>query len=123
MNISVVIPTYNRYDFLKRALASVYTQTHLPDEVIVIDDGSTDKTSEIQKDFPQIIYIYQKNAGVSSARNLGIKNAKYEWIAFLDSDDTWDEDKLKKQIEFHTNNPEIFMSYTAEKWIRDDKEV
>ena len=123
MNISVVIPTYNRYDFLKRALASVYAQTYLPKEVIVIDDGSTDNTSQIQKDFPQIQYFHQENAGVSSARNLGIKKSSCEWIAFLDSDDTWHENKLQEQVFFHRENPNILMSYTDEKWIRDAQEV
>ena len=123
MNISVVIPTYNRYEFLKRALESVYAQTHTPEEVIVVDDGSTDNTSQIQKDFPNIIYLYQENGGVSSARNVGIKNANFEWIAFLDSDDEWDENKLKFQVEFHKNNPKILMSYTDERWVRDSKEI
>lgn len=123
MKISVVIPSYNRYSFLKRALESVYTQSHQAFEVIVVDDGSSDKTSKIQEDFPQIKYIYQENLGVSSARNKGIENACYEWIAFLDSDDTWDEEKLEKQVLFHKNNPEILMSYTDEKWIRDGLEV
>ena len=123
MNISVIIPTYNRYKFLQRALESVYTQTYKPNEVIVIDDGSNDETSTIQKLFPYVKYIYQKNSGVSSARNLGIKNATNEWVAFLDSDDTWDEKKLQKQIEFHKNNLNIFMSYTDEKWIRDNQEI
>ena len=123
MNISVVIPTYNRYDFLKRALASVDAQTYLPKEVIVIDDGSTDNTSQIQKDFPQIQYFHQENAGVSSARNLGIKKSSCEWIAFLDSDDTWHENKLQEQVFFHRENPNILMSYTDEKWIRDAQEV
>jgi len=123
MQISVVIPTYNRYEFLKRALKSVYNQTFLPSEVIVIDDGSSDNTKQILKDFPNIKYFYQKNSGVSSARNLGIKNSTYEWIAFLDSDDEWDKDKLKFQVEFHKINTNTLMSYTDEKWIRDDKEV
>lgn len=123
MNISVVIPTYNRYAFLKRALGSVLSQTYLPQEIIIVDDGSTDNTSDIQKDFPNIIYMYQKNSGVSAARNLGIKNAKYEWIAFLDSDDTWDERKLEAQMELHQKNPNLRMSYTDEKWIRNDVEV
>ncbi|MFT5660615.1 MAG: glycosyltransferase involved in cell wall biosynthesis [Sulfurimonas sp.] len=123
MNISVVIPTYNRYEFLKRALESVFSQTYLPKEVIIVDDGSTDNTSDIQKNFPNIIYIYQKNRGVSSARNVGIKNAKFEWITFLDSDDTWDERKLEKQRVFHQDNPSVLMSYTDEKWIRNDVEV
>ncbi len=123
MNISVIIPTYNRYEFLKRALKSVYAQNFQAKEVIVIDDGSTDETPQIQKDFPSIKYIYQKNSGVSSARNLGIKNATHQWIAFLDSDDIWDEKKLELQADFHKNNPNTLMSYTDEKWIRNGKEV
>ena len=123
MNISVVIPTYNRYEFLKKALNSIYIQTYLPKEIIVIDDGSTDKTSQIKNDFPLIKYIYQKNAGVSSARNLGIRNSKYDWIAFLDSDDTWHKQKLEKQVELHQKTPSLLMSYTDEKWIRDGLEV
>ena len=123
MNISVVIPTYNRYQFLKRALTSIYAQTHMPKEVIIIDDGSTDNTSQIQNDFPHAKYIYQKNSGVSSARNLGIKNSTSQWIAFLDSDDTWHVDKLTEQVRFHKQNPHAKMSYTAEKWIRDGEEV
>jgi len=123
MNVSVVIPTYNRYEFLKRAIESLYAQTHQPSEIIIVDDGSTDKTSQIIQDFPNLVYIYQKNSGVSSARNRGIKDASYDWIAFLDSDDEWDKNKLKLQIEFHQNNPQTFMSYTDEKWIRDSKEI
>jgi len=123
MNISVIIPTYNRYEVLKRALASVFAQSHQANEIIVVDDGSDDKTSQITKYFPNITYIFQQNAGVSSARNTGIKSAKYEWIAFLDSDDEWHEDKLKEQVSLHENRNELLMSYTDEKWIRDAKEV
>ncbi len=119
MDIAVIIPTYNRYLLLKRAISSVYAQTYSPKEIIIIDDGSTDATVNIQNDFPKIIYIYQKNRGVSSARNHGIKSAKYEWIAFLDSDDEWHEDKLQKQMEFHQKNPDILISYTDELWIRN----
>lgn len=123
MQISVIIPSYNRYELLKRAVASVFAQTYLPFEVIVVDDGSDDATSHIQNDFPTIKYIYQKNSGVSMARNLGIKYAKGEWIAFLDSDDAWHQEKLQKQRSFHQNNPDILMSYTDEVWIRDAVEV
>ncbi len=123
MNISVVIPTYNRYALLKRAIASVYAQTYLPKEVIVVDDGSDDATSEIQKDFPNIIYIYQENSGVSSARNCGILAAKHEWITFLDSDDSWLEDKLQEQVDFHQKSGEILMSYSDEIWIRHHQEI
>ena len=119
MNISVVIPTFNRYEKLKSAVTSVVAQHYLADEIIVIDDGSTDNTRNIQDDFPQIKYLFQKNSGVSSARNLGIKTATSEWIAFLDSDDEWHREKLQNQVEFHKQNPEILMSYTDEHWIRD----
>jgi len=123
MKISVIIPTYNRYELLKRAIQSILNQTYSVDEIMVIDDGSTDNTKDIQKDFPEIIYIYQENQGVSCARNIGIQRAKNEWIAFLDSDDEWHQEKLQKQVAFHQNNPDILMSYTAEKWVRGGKVV
>ena len=123
MKISVVIPTFNRYELLKRAIVSVLAQSYSADEIIVVDDGSDDKTVHLQQDFPSIIYIYQENSGVSSSRNCGIKIAKNDWIAFLDSDDEWCEEKLEKQVIFHQNNSEILMSYTDEIWIRDDKEL
>ena len=123
MNISVIIPTYNRYELLKRALHSVYAQTYLPKEVLVVDDGSKDKTQDIKNDFPSIKYLYQNNSGVSSARNLGIQNASCEWLAFLDSDDEWHSKKLQEQVHFHQTNSEILMSYTDELWIRNEKKV
>ncbi|QOP46074.1 glycosyltransferase family 2 protein [Sulfurimonas paralvinellae] len=123
MDITVVIPTYNRYAFLRRALESVFSQSYLAKEVIVIDDGSSDETSKIQNDFPTIKYIYQENSGVSAARNRGINEAGNEWIAFLDSDDTWHKEKLREQANFHKQNPDILMSYTDEVWIRNGKEI
>ena len=123
MEITVVIPTYNRYTLLKRAITSLYKQTYKPKEIIVVDDGSTDDTPKIQNDFPDILYIYQTNRGVSAARNVGIQKASCEWIAFLDSDDEFHPQKLQKQVEFHKKNPDILMSYTAENWIRNGKEV
>ena len=122
-NISVIIPTYNRYTLLKRAITSLYAQTYPLQEIIVVDDGSTDNTKDIVKDFPEIIYIFQQNKGVSAARNAGIQKAKNAWIAFLDSDDTWHREKLQKQVDFHKKNPDILMSYTAEKWVRNGKSV
>jgi glycosyltransferase involved in cell wall biosynthesis len=123
MKISLIIPTYNRYEFLKRAISSALAQSSPPSEIIIVDDGSTDNTVQIRNDFPSLHYIYQKNSGVSSARNRGIKEAKHEWIAFLDSDDEWHKDKLQEQIHFHKNNKDILMSYTDELWIRDNKIV
>ncbi len=123
MNISVIIPTYNRYTLLKRAITSLYNQTYQPKEIIVVDDGATDDTFQIKNDFPEILYIYQANRGVSAARNVGIQKASCKWIAFLDSDDEFHPQKLQKQVEFHKKNPAILMSYTAENWIRNGKEV
>jgi glycosyltransferase involved in cell wall biosynthesis len=123
LDVSVVIPTYNRYRLLRRAIASLQAQSFAPKEIIVVDDGSSDETAQIQQDFPEIIYIYQTNQGVSAARNRGIQEASSEWIAFLDSDDEWHKEKLHKQVAFHKNNPDILMSYTDEVWIRDGKRV
>jgi glycosyltransferase involved in cell wall biosynthesis len=123
LKVSVVIPSYNRYRFLFRAISSVLEQTLSADEIIVVDDGSYDNTSQIQKDFPTIRYFYKNNGGVSSARNLGITHAKNEWIAFLDSDDQWHKEKLQNQVKLHKDNPNILMSYTDEEWFRDHKSI
>ncbi len=123
MNISVIIPTYNRYKVLKRAIESVLAQKYKPKELIIIDDGSIDETPTIKEIFPQIKYFYQKNAGVSSARNLGIEKSTSKWIAFLDSDDAWHPNKLQEHLTFHKQHPEMQMSYTDENWIRDGVEV
>lgn len=120
MIISVVIPSYNRRDLLKRALLSVFAQSLLPAEVIVIDDGSTDDTDlMIAKDFPSVRYYRQENAGVSSARNLGIDLAKGNWLAFLDADDEWLPDKLSQQTKALAVNPESMVCHTEEMWIRN----
>ena len=123
MRLSVIIPTYNRADFIQRAIESAFTQTHKVDEIIVIDDGSNDNTEIILATYKNIKVIKTKNQGVSHARNVGIKEAKNEWIAFLDSDDEWQKDKIKKQIDFHLQNPNILFSHSEEKWIRNDKEI
>jgi glycosyltransferase involved in cell wall biosynthesis len=121
--ISVVIPVHNRPVLVKRAIESVKEQTLKADEIIVVDDGSTDNTLDILKNFKNIKILTQKNSGVSSARNRGIKEASCKWIAFLDSDDIWHKDKLKLQLEFHEQNPQILFSHTLEEWIRDGKSV
>ena len=121
MKISIIIPTYNRAKFLLEAVNSVFNQTVKPFEIIVIDDGSNDNTKEVLENL-DVKYIYQKNRGVSSARNRGVKEAKGDWICFLDSDDIWLEDKLKEQILFHQNS-DFLISQTDEVWIRNDKRV
>lgn len=110
---SVVIPAFNCEKTIYRVMESVLYQTRLDliDEVIIINDGSTDNTEIIIKDFiqendryEQFIYIYQENQGVSAARNKGIRIAKGEWIALLDSDDIWKKGKIERQYEVITKN-------------------
>ncbi|MCP4971832.1 MAG: glycosyltransferase [Arcobacter sp.] len=122
MKITAIIPTFNREDFILRAINSIENQTIKIDEIIVVDDGSTDRTFDTVKDL-DVKYIYQKNNGVSSARNKGIKAAKNKWIAFLDSDDTWNDTKIEEQIEYHKKNPNILVSHTDELWINNEKIV
>jgi glycosyltransferase involved in cell wall biosynthesis len=101
VKISVIIPTYNREAQVVRAISSVFAQSVPVDEVIVVDDGSTDKTvSIVRKEFGKsVTLIEQQNQGVSVARNRGIEAAKFEWVAFLDSDDFWMEEKINLQLE------------------------
>lgn len=99
MRISVLIPTYNRREQVLQAIDSVLAQTAPVDEIIVVDDGSTDDTAEaIRGRYESQVKFYQQdNAGVSAARNRGIREARGEWIAFLDSDDTWLPTKIERQ--------------------------
>jgi glycosyltransferase involved in cell wall biosynthesis len=97
---SVIIPTYNRGEFVVKAVESVINQTFKDVEILVIDDGSTDNTRTILKPYAHIVrYFYQENMGVSAARNTGINRAGGEWLAFLDSDDEWRPEYLSRQIE------------------------
>ena len=107
--ISIIIPTYNQAEYLQEAIESVLNQTYKNIEIIIIDDGSTDNTLKVVNSFNdnKIIFIQQRNKGASSARNTGIKEANGEYIAFLDSDDLWLKDKLRKQIDFMRENPEV----------------
>jgi len=113
MTISVVIPVYNAEKTIIETLNSVKNQIILPDEIIVVNDGSKDNSlnliNEYIKDnqFLNIILIDKLNGGVSTARNAGIKSAIGEWIALLDSDDVWYPNKLKRQIEIIEQNPQI----------------
>ena len=122
MKISVIIPTYNRKKYIKRAIDSVIRQSYKPFEIIVIDDGSTDGTYElIKKSYSssQISLEKQINNGVSSARNKGVKLANGDWIAFLDSDDEWFENKLELQVREIKKSKTFMICHTNEIWIRN----
>ena len=121
-SISVIIPTFNRHDLIQRAVSSVLLQTVKPDEVLVIDNGSNDKTDLMLSSlFPSVKYFLETKKGVSAARNKGIKLAKSNWIAFLDSDDAWSPKKIEKQIEFANKNKNLRLIHTNETWYRNGK--
>lgn len=110
--VSVIIPTYNREKYLPEAIDSVLNQTFQDFELIIVDDGSTDNTKEILKPYlSKIRYIYQKNKGPSAARNTGIRYSTGEWIAFLDADDIWLLYKLKLQVKYLEEHPDIALVY------------
>jgi glycosyltransferase involved in cell wall biosynthesis len=100
--VSVIMPTYNRAAFLPISVRSVLEQTYTDLELIIVDDGSTDGTEKVVKsiDDPRIKYYYQKNAGVSAARNLALEHAEGEWITFLDSDDIYTRDRLLTFLDY-----------------------
>ena len=124
MNISVVIPTYNRIELLKRSIDSVINQTIKPSEIIIVDDGSNDVTEAmVKKKYDSLKIIKQKNKGVSAARNSGIKASSGEWICFLDSDDEWKNDKLEKQITAVANNSDYKFFHSNEIWIKNGKRI
>ncbi|BAQ64672.1 glycosyltransferase family A protein [Geminocystis sp. NIES-3709] len=105
--VSAIIPVYNGEKYLAEAIESVLRQSYKPFEIIVIDDGSTDKTSTIAQSYPQVRYFYQINQGHGEAKNTGIHQAKGEYLAFLDADDIWMPDKLFQQVTYLENNPKV----------------
>ncbi len=114
MRVSVIIPTYNRARFIESAIKSVLVQTYKDYEVIVIDDGSSDNTSEIVKKFKgACTYLQQANAGPSAARNYGISHSSGDVIAFLDADDAWLPGKLEGQVKRLTERSEVGLVDTA----------
>ena len=122
--ISVVIPTYNRARFILEALESVLVQTYPVDEIIVVDDGSTDNTAELVASLrSRVTYIVQSNAGPGAARNRGVRSARGEWIAFLDSDDRWDPEHIAQIIENLSKCPNAAMAYCGKRWVYEDGQV
>jgi glycosyltransferase involved in cell wall biosynthesis len=109
--ISAITCAYNSEAFLNEAIKSILRQTLQPAEIVVIDDGSTDNTAKIAQSYANIglRYVRQDNQGEGAARNRGIRETDGEWIAFLDADDIWADDKLQRQVEFAQSHPEIEM--------------
>lgn len=120
---SVVIPSYNRKNFLKKSIDSVLNQNIRDYELIVVDDGSTDSSILLVADYrgKGLTYIRTSNLGVSHARNTGIQNSRGSYIAFLDSDDCWESSKLEHVLESINNFPEINIFHTEETWFKNEK--
>ncbi len=123
--ISVIIPHFNRFHLLRKAISSVLTQDYGDFELIVVDDGSTDSgLSDLQKAFKgKVQWLILEHEGVSNARNQGARMARGEWLCFLDSDDSWHSGKLASQVQFHKANPSVQVSQTGENWVREGKPV
>lgn len=115
--VSVIIPAFNRAHLLSRAIQSVINQTFQDFEIIIVDDASTDKTEDVVKSFKdnRIIYLWNnRNQGSNASRNIGLKHASGEFIAFLDSDDEWLPEKLDKQLNvFKSHNKNIGLVSTG----------
>ena len=123
--VSVIIPTFNRGYCLEESIRSVLEQSFIDFELVVVDDGSTDNTSELVRRFPavKLIRLEEKNRGVSFARNRGVVEAQGDWVGFLDSDDLWEQGKLATQVKWIERHPDLQMVYTDEIWIRNGVRV
>lgn len=110
--ISVIIPVYNAERYLAEAIESVLAQTRPPDEIIVVDDGSTDESARVTRRFAKpVLYRHQFHNGAGAARNLGVTQAQGEWLTFLDADDLWLPDKLARQIALLKSDPDLEMVF------------
>jgi glycosyltransferase involved in cell wall biosynthesis len=117
-DVSVIITCYNEQEYISDAIESVFNQTAFDaiKEIGVVDDGSSDDSKAVIRPYadscPKLRYIYQENKGLAVARNTGIRNTTGAYIALLDGDDMWLEQKLEKQLAFLDGNPEVGLLYT-----------
>ena len=121
---SIIVPTYNREAFLDKAINSVLNQSYENFELIIADDGSSDKTKQLVSSFSDKRVHYIKNdlnKGVAYARNIGLEKATGNYIAFLDSDDWWLNNKLEKAVEYIKRYKDIHIFHTGEIWLRNGK--
>ena len=117
--VSVIMPAYNVSAFIEGAIDSVLSQSFEDFELIIVDDGSTDDTARICKryDDPRIRLLSQKNRGLAGARNTGIRAARGEYLAFLDADDMWRQNKLEMHVDHLDRNPFVGVSYSASQFM------
>lgn len=125
LKVSIITPVYNGARYIRDTISSVLAQTFTDYEMIIIDDGSTDHTAEMVRECvkqapDKIRYLHQTNGGPANARNHGIRESKGEYIAFLDADDLWLPDRLKKSVALLDDHPEIGLTHARS--IRIDKD-
>ncbi|HOC40486.1 MAG TPA: glycosyltransferase family A protein, partial [Bacteroidales bacterium] len=113
--VSIIIPVYNGEKYISDTIQSVIDQTYKNWELIIVDDGSTDNTAEIVKQFndSRISYIKKNNTGVSDTRNVGAMISKGEILSFLDADDIWLPENLEKKVEKLINEPQCVLVYSS----------
>ena len=109
--ISVIVPLYNTEKYIEEAILSLLNQTTKIDQIIVVDDGSTDNGAEIVKKYPQVELIQKENEGLKKTLNCGLSYAMGDFIGFLDADDRWRKDKLKVQLDFLEHHPEVDIAF------------
>ncbi|MBN2534041.1 MAG: glycosyltransferase [Spirochaetales bacterium] len=123
MLVSVIIPVYNRMEFLKKAITSVESQTYRNYEIIIADDGSNDETIEYIKTIHHKYICLNHTGKPGRVRNNGFLASRGDYIAFLDSDDQWQPGKLEAQVRFFIQNPGILICHTREIWIKNGKTI
>lgn len=122
--VSIIMPVYNGEKYIKEAIESIINQTYSNWELLIVDDGSTDNTASIIKEFndSRIKYMYQKNQGPSAARNKGLDLAEGNYIAFIDADDMYVNEKLEKQVAYLEENSDVDIVYNDIKVIDESTE-
>jgi glycosyltransferase involved in cell wall biosynthesis len=121
LQVSVIVPTYNRGSLIVSTLDSIMVQSHRPAEIIVVDDGSTDDTPIVVQRYGNgVRYLRIENSGPPRARNMGAATASAPWLAFCDSDDLWHPDKLRLQVRLFEQAPELEYGFTNSRTVVDD---
>lgn len=122
--VSVIIPSYNYCEYIEECLNSVLSQSYPNTQVIVVDDGSTDGTSDILEKYRKWVEVlHQENAGPAAAKNAGIKLASGEFICFLDADDIFLPDKIHMQLDLMQDNSSVGLVHTGVNWINENGEI